>query len=144
VLADLLGRSVTGKKIASFPLLPIGRRIVVAFEEDDGSIRFVLVCDMAFAAFTGAALLMVPAQVAKECVAAGQCTPDLLDNLAEILNICRQCFERPGHHIAPPKLYGSGRAIVGNVTAVITAPKQRLDLEVKIAGYGEGRLSILV
>jgi hypothetical protein len=27
---------------------------------------------------------------------------------------------------------------------VIAAPKQRLDLEIKIMGYGDGRLSILV
>jgi len=144
LLADLLGRSVIGKKMPPFPLTPIGRRIVIAFEEDDGSIRFVLVCDTAFAAFAGAALLMVPAQIAKECVSAGQCTPELLDNLAEILNICRQCFDRPGHHIAPPQLYGAGRAAAAGVMSLIAAPKQRLDLEVKISGYGDGRLSILI
>jgi hypothetical protein len=95
---------VTGKKTAPFPLAPIGQRIVAAFEEDDGSIVFVLVCDASFAVFTGAALLIMPSKVAKEYASRGQCTPDLLETLAEILNICRQCFDRPGHHIAPPGL----------------------------------------
>lgn len=141
VLGDTLGRDVTGKKTA-FPLTSSQPRIVVVFGEDDESIASICVCDISFAALAGAALVLIPPGAAKDAIRSGKCPPDLLENLAEIFSICRQCFQEPGHHIAPPRIYTDPQQVPPPVTAAISPTKPRIDLEITIAGYGTGRLSV--
>lgn len=144
VLNGLLARKVTGVKIAPFPLARRGPRITAVYLENPDSLISICVCDLAFAAYAGAALLMVPVGTAKECIYSGKCTPELLENVAEILNICRQCFESPGHHVGTEQLYPVPEKVPAPIAAVIAAPHHRLDLEITIAGYGSGHLSIVV
>jgi hypothetical protein len=143
LLRDILGRNITSKKIPPYPLASPGRRIVAVFEPDDGSQLSICVCDLAFAAYSGAALAMIPAGVAKESVTAGKCEESLLENFTEILSICRQWFQGSSTHMAPPRVYLTKQEIPPNVAAVLAAPKSRADAEITIPGYGAGQLSIV-
>jgi hypothetical protein len=143
VLTGILGRAVTSKKAPPGPLTALRPRIVAVYGGDDDSVVSVWVCDLPFAAYAGAAVSLMPPQVAKECIAEKECGEDLLENLNEILNICRQCFPRAETHIAPPRLYAVPEEVPGPVAATVSSPKQRLDLEIAITGYGNGRLSIV-
>lgn len=143
LLSDILGRKVTSKKIAPYPFASPARRIVAVFEPDDGSQISVCVCDLAFASYSGAALAMIPAGVAKESLAAGQCEESLLENFTEILSICRQWFQGSSRHFLPPRLYFSRQEIPPPVAALLSAPKSRVDAEITIPGYGAGQLSIV-
>jgi hypothetical protein len=143
LLSELLGRSVTSKNIPPYPASSVARRMVAVFEADDQSVVSVCVCDLAFAAYLGAALAMIPAGAAKESLAAGKCEAALIENFAEILNIGRQWFQKQGHHILPPQLYLAGQPIPPNVAAILSGAKSRVDAEVTIPGYGSGQLCIV-
>ena len=143
LLSEILGRKVTSKKIAPYPFASPARRIVAVYEADDGSPVSICVCDVALASYAGAALAMIPVGVAKESLAAGQCEASLLENFAEILNICTQWFQGHSQHVSPPKLYSSRPEIPAHVAAVLSAPKSRVDAEIAIPGYGSGQLSIV-
>jgi len=138
-----LGRNVTGKKVAPYPLASAARRIVAAFEAEDASSMSVCVFDLALVAYAGAALAMIPAGNAKEQVAAGHCEGVLLENFTEILNICRQVFQGPGRHILSPRLYLTKQEIPPHIAQALSAPKTRVDAEINIPGYGCGQLSIV-
>lgn len=144
LLSNLLGRKVTSAKAAPLPLGRRGPRITAVYMENEDTVISICVCDLALAAYAGAALLMVPVGTAKECIYSGKCSAELLENVAEILNICRQCFESPGHHVCAEQLYATPESVPAPIAAVIATPHHRLDLEITIAGYGSGRLSIVI
>ena len=144
LLSSLLGKKVTGVKVPALPLARRGPRITATYLQEDNTVIAICICDLPFAAYAGAALLMVPVGTAKECIYSGKCTAELLENVAEILNILRQCFESPGHHVAAERLDPIPEQIPPPIAAIIATPRHRLDLEITVAGYGSGRLSIVV
>lgn len=144
LLTSLLGRNVTAKKAAPYPNTPRDPRIVATYMDDCGRVISICVCDLPFVANAGAALLMLPVSTAQECIAAREWSPDMLENLGEILNICRQCFQGPGRHVAAQHIYTSVKDMPAAVIYTVSSPRQRVDLELAIAGYGSGRLSIVM
>src|SRR5262249_41627245 len=93
LLSQILGRAVTAKKIPPFPRGTPAPKVLAAYEGDNGSLVSVCVYDLALAAYAGAALVLAPVNLAKESITAGRCSEALLENLAEVLNICRQWFQ---------------------------------------------------
>ena len=93
LLADIVGRPVTAKKLPPIPLTGPGMRVVAVYESDDDSIAGACICDLTFAAQAAAALVMLPSATAQESIVAGKCSPPLLENLGEILSMCRQWFQ---------------------------------------------------
>ena len=142
LLSQIIGRTVNTKKIPPYPLTAKSPGVVAAYEGDNGSLVSVCVCDLPLASYAGAALVLAPVGLAKDAIRSGACDAVLLENLAEILNICRQWFQQPGEHIASPKLFPVPGALPANIAERLVS-KSRLDLAVSIPGYGDGQLSIL-
>jgi hypothetical protein len=87
---------------------------------------------------------MLPAGDVKRGLATSQCEPALLENFAEILNVCKQLFQGANRHILPPQSYMTKQEIPPHVATVLSAPKARVDAEITIPGYGSGQMSIVM
>ena len=141
LLSDILGRNVTSKKVAPYPFVS-PTRLVAAYMAESVVVS-ICVFDVAFAAHSGAALALMPVGIAAESVKAGKCASGLLENFAEILNICRQAFQRQASYVDPPQLYGTPKEVPQPIAAVLSKPKSRVDMDVTIPGYGTGRFSVV-
>jgi hypothetical protein len=100
-------------------------------------------CDRSLVAYAGAALSLVPADAARESLADAELDEVLVENFAEILNICSRLFEGgTGQRVTLSTLEEPGPAASAVSRAMLKNPVKRLDLEVDIAGYGKGRLAL--
>lgn len=92
------------------------------------------------AANCGAAFTLLPPGVARETVAGRKLTGLVLENFAEILNICAQLLnERATTHVALHEVNTDRDPFAG-----VHCPEDKvdtwLDLDVMVSGYGAGRL----
>jgi hypothetical protein len=143
LLEDILGHSVVAKKRPPNPLTGPGTRVIAVFESDNDVIVAACVCDLTLAVEMGAALVMLPPGVVQEAVTAGKCTGNLMENLVEVLNMCRPWFQQNGARIRCPQLYQTPCAMPAPVSKLLLAPKQRLDLDVTVSGYRSGKMTMV-
>jgi hypothetical protein len=144
MLEELLGRSVEVSPCA--PWAPIGAEIgtIAVFVDDSLVVRAVGLCDLPFSAYAGAAIGLLPADVASEAVADKTVSPTIAENLYEILNIASALYNVDDHpHMRLYQVHHIGEPAPPEVQALGGVLGQRIDLSVRIAGYGEGRLSLV-
>ena len=141
VLATLLGKNVTVRSLP--PGKPIAGAVFAAYGADDGPASIVCVGDIGFAANAGAALALMPAATAQECIGKGKLAGPLFENVCEILNVCGQLLNRvPGQRIVLRSASDKLPDLPAEARGVLAAPTQRLDLSVEITGYGSGRIAL--
>lgn len=144
LLADLLGREVTvgtGTPVASTRARPAA---IAVFVDDRLRTLAVSLLDLPLCGATGGALGLLPVPVVTEMVEAQALSETLLENLYEVVNILSVLFNVPGApHAKLHKLYAPGEALPGDVRAYACTLGFRVDLDVGVAGYGNGRLSII-
>ena len=144
LLADLLGRDATLAPAA--PFAPGADNASVAVYVDDYlRITALVACDLAFSAYVGAALGLVPAGGAQAAVEEGSLPDGLRDNLYEVLNIAASMFNAAGaDHLRLHELHPAGVPLPPMVRAQALTLGRREDVSVDIAGYGAGRLSVVL
>ena len=98
-------------------------------------------CDMAFAANAGAALSMLPPNVAKEAAKDKELTPVMLANLHEVMNICTRLMLRDDTPHIKLRQLCVVTLLPPPAAEILAAPKGRADFEVTIGKYGAGTLS---
>lgn len=143
LLRDLLGRQVSTAK-AKGPM-PSGAMVVATYVVDEGPLSALCVLDFQLAAHVGAALMMMPAGVADESVRAKKLDETLLENAREVLNIGSRWFmppEAPHVKMADVYVLQPGGAVPAPVAALMKAPPKSVAVEVTIAGYKGGRLTL--
>lgn len=145
VLSSLFGRPVTVTRIPAVPRGPMDKVTMSLFTQEDGTVRVVAMADLAFTAFAGASLTMIPAPMAERQAASGQIDEMVLENFREIMNILAGCFNGPS--VAHVKLTDLVRLpkdkLAPGVDAMTRKPAARLDFTVQIPNYGTGKLSFL-
>jgi len=100
-------------------------------------------CDIAFAANTGAALSMLPPNVAKEAAKDKELTPVMLANLHEVMNICTRLVLRDDSpHLKLKEMCGIA-ALPADAASILNAPNGRADFEVGLGKYGGGVISVM-
>jgi hypothetical protein len=139
----LVGKKV--RAVATTPLAVPTARGVATYVDASGKLAFVALTDMAFLAGVGAALAMIPPPVAAEAVKTGKPSPVLVENAFEVMNILSSLYNDPegkGAHVkirtlvvVPP--------IAADVAALLAKPLARLDLEMQLPGYANGKLTLL-
>jgi hypothetical protein len=145
LLADLLGKDVTLSPTS--PLAPAaGRPVSVAVYVDDLLVvRAVIACDLAFSAYAGAAIALMPPTSAEAALEDGTLDETLRANLYEVLNIAASLFNVPdAPHVRLYDLHPAGGPVPPDVLAKTLTLGRREDLAVEIAGYGSGRLSVVL
>jgi hypothetical protein len=139
---DLLGRGVAATKrsaIAYDDPLIVGRYL-----DDDGETAALLVSDVDFAAFSGAALAMIPKVVAGEAIKAGELTDALSENFREVVNVFSSLLNAPTTPHLVLKSLERHPEETEDLADVLEAPRRRRDFDVTIEGYGSGVLAVLV
>jgi hypothetical protein len=127
------------------PLLP-GRETaaVGVYVTDAEVVGAVVAWEPSLAAALGGALGEVPAAEVEQAVAAGSLEGDLAENAAEVLNVLAAAFNGPG---APPlkldRVHAVGEELPPQLAPVFRYVMCRIDLQLDVAGYGGGRLSVV-
>ena len=130
----------------SRPVLP-GREpaLVGVYVTEAEALGAVVSCELSLAAALGAALGEVPAGDVEQAVAHGSLSVELAENAAEVLNVLVAVFNGAGvPALQLHRVHAVGEALPAGVTAVLGYVMCRLDLQVDVAGYGGGRLSVVV
>ncbi len=139
-LAATLRREVTARVVK-----PADARLVMTGHYVNGMKTLIAGCfgDRSLVAYAGAAFSLVPADAAEESLAEAQLDEVLVENFAEILNICSRLFEGgTGQRVTLSRIEEPGSPPSAVSQAMLKNPVKRLDLEVDIAGYGKGRLAL--
>lgn len=140
VLRDLFGKAVGPKKGAPMPASV--QACTGTYVDDSGAVVAVCICDLALSASMGAALALIPVTVAADAASKGSFPDEIFDNLREVLNILAGIFE--GTHVRLRDSSPPSTALPPAVGNVLIQPRMRLDLELTLAGYAGGRLSLLL
>jgi hypothetical protein len=110
---------------------------------DAGAPVAVCACDLAFAANSGAALSMLPPNIAKDAIKTKQLTDVMLANLREVMNICTRLLIRDNTpHVRLDQVVPVA-AVSAPIAAIIGAPRARIDFEIGLGKYGTGQIAVM-
>lgn len=139
LLAMIFGDDLSASKCDS-PALD--GQYVATFLSDDDQLVALCVCDKEFVAYSGAALSMIPADVAKEMISGNAVTDAMVDNFHEVMNICSKLLMsdssahlRLGKTLSPDQSAEAIAAMKESHTAAFG---------VDIPRYGKGTLTFVV
>ncbi len=142
LLTDLVGRNVTPKS-APGAKPPVGPQAVAAYVDPAGALLAVALCDVPSGASLGAALVLIPPASVEDAVKAKQLDPSLTENLYEVLNVFSSIFPiSGGPRVLLRALITDGK-LPDDVVALMAKPAQRLDMDVTVAGYLSGRMTLM-
>lgn len=140
---NLLNREVTAAKIAPFTISVSDPCVTATYLGDGGALIAVCVCDIELVANAGAALVLIPAPVAKESVRARKIDEGLAENFQEILNICASIVgSADNHRTSLGNVYLTQAARPPEVAQFIKASRSQNAVKLTIAGYEGGRMCI--
>jgi hypothetical protein len=146
-IADLVTMLV-GKKVRAVPTAPLpvpSARGLATYIDGDQKLRFVALTDMAFLAGVGAALAMIPAGVVTEAIKTGKPSSVLTENAFEVMNIVSSLYNDADGKGAHIKIKGLVilPPVPPEVAQLIAKPAGRIDLEIQLPGYANGKLTLL-
>ena len=145
LLADLLGRDVTLEPAPPYAPGPDTPASVAVYVDDSLRISALIACDLAFSAYAGAAIGLVPPGGAQAAIDDGKLTDTLSENLYEVLNIAASMFNVAGaDHLRLHALHPAGPPLDPQLRISTLTLGRREDLRVEVAGYGAGALSIVL
>ncbi len=141
MLSDLIGREVDVS-----PGDPVtGIASVAVYVTDKMKMAGLALVDVPLSAYVGGALALLPPGGVADMVEDNDLSPLVLENVSEVANVLAGMFNAPGaSHVKLFRLYGPGEALPADIRSAATMYGARLDLVVKVAGYGTGKLSLVV
>lgn len=143
LLFGLLGREVQlslGGKIRS----KNGGSVAVYVDDEDRVAAFG-VSDVPFAAYTGAALALLPARVAHAATESGKIDGELWENFREVANIAASLFcTDGGTHVRLKDTHELTRDLPDDVMSALRKPQGRVVFTVDVADYGRGKVAFAV
>lgn len=145
LLAELLDREVTLSP--STPLAPTPKNpcTIGVYVDDLLQVTSLIAFDLSLSAHAGAAIGLVPVGGAEAAIEEGILNDTLRDNLYEVLNIAASLFNVEGAtHVRLYDVHHAGVAVPPDVLARSLTLGRREDLAVDVAGYGSGRLSVVM
>ncbi len=142
-IQDLIGRDVDLSD--GLPPPAKSTNVVAVYVTDKLATCAVAVTDLECAARMGGCLGMVPRGVVDEAIAARELPSTLHDNCYEVLNVLAAVFNLPNApHVRLYEMYGPNSGLPADVAKIASTLGSRMDVALKIAGYGTGVLSIVV
>jgi hypothetical protein len=146
VFEDLLGRDV--EVSPSNDRTPVGREhltMEAVYVDDQMRMRAVIVTDLALTAYCATAIGLVPPGGAEAAIEDGELSESLVDNISEVFNIMAGLFNRDGApHVRLYAWYPPGDPAPADVADLTAAFIGRNDLDVSIAGYGDGQMGLVL
>ncbi|GAB3241543.1 hypothetical protein [Kineosporia babensis] len=118
---------------------------VAVYVTDQLKTSALVVVDLECAARIGGALGMIPRGVVDEAIKARTFSQDLEENCYEVLNVMASVFNLPNHpHVRLYELYAPNAAVPADIAQLAATVGNRMDVKIKISGYGEGTLSVVI
>lgn len=141
LFGDLVGKATAASKRAEIDLNDDEQQWYSAiFVEDDGEVGGACVADINFASYAGAALAMIPKQVADESIKAGTLSENLDENFREVANIATVLVNGPSvPHI---KMSGFAAGVPDEVRSLLAVAAGRKSFDVTITDYGSGKFAL--
>jgi hypothetical protein len=140
MLADMFGRDVDVAPGVPPLAADLIRAMVAVYSDDHYHLAAVLGMDLHLAAYAAAAIGLVPAGAAEDCVADRELSQTLRENGFEVCNVVGALLNRDGHpHVRMDKVVYPGETPPNDAAGRLLALGNRLDLTVKVHGYGAGR-----
>ena len=119
--------------------------LVGTYVDDSLGLRAVVAFDLALAAYTGAAIGLMPPGGAQDAVDDGELFPMLRDNACEVLNVMASLFNvGDAPHLRLYTTHAPSEALPGDVAGHLGSLGGRVDWTVAIKGYGKGQLSVVL
>jgi hypothetical protein len=148
--ADAFGNlagMLVGKKVKAArgtPLVTANVRGVATYSDAAGVLVFLAVTDMACLASIGAALAMIPLPMVTEAIRTGKPSEGIVENAYEVLNVAASLFnevEGTTTHVKVGKL--AIGPLAPDLAKRLLKPAGRLDLDIGIPGYPDGKISLV-
>ncbi len=146
LMRELLGLLFDGfavKPGGKLDLSPRSGNYCAVYVNDAGAPGAACACDIAFAANGGAALSMLPPNVAKDAVRTKELTDVMSANLREVMNICTRLVLRENTpHLRLDQVYPIA-SLPAPAAAMVAAATHRIDFELGLGKYGGGLMAVL-
>lgn len=143
LIEDLVGRDV--QLSDGLPPESKNTNVVAVYVTDRLAVSAIAVVDFECAARLGGSLAMVPRGGVDDAIKDRDFTSALKDNCYEVLNVLSAVFNVPNApHVRLYQMFGPGDPIPGDIGAMAATVGTRMDVKLDIAGYGSGKLSIIV
>ena len=143
---DLL-ESLFGKDVTVSPGDPVSlndKPAVAVYVDPTMATTALCLVDISLAAWLAGALALLPKGGLQDVIEEGELSQTHLEAVYEVVNIAASMFNGEGvNHSKLYKLYAPGESLPGDI-AGLAAAFNRIDLEVDVAGYGSGNLSIVM
>lgn len=146
LLGDLTGREIEVASGAD----PVGvggdsGSVVGLYVDAELRNRAVIAFDLQLAAYSGAALGLVPVGAAQDAIEAGELPQTLHENCYEVLNIMASLFNLPkAPHLKLYATFSGPEPLRPDVRDLAVRTSPRDDISVDISRYGAGRMSVVV
>jgi hypothetical protein len=118
--------------------------VIVEFLSAQDALISVMVVDLPFACYAGAALTRVPANAARDSIARGAMNDTMSENFLEVANVMSGLFRRFELRVRAGRVITNLKDIPKEVAELVAKPRRRVDTDVMIADYGKSRVSFLV
>ena len=121
----------------------LSSQYIATFVDDDDQLVALCACDKAFVAYSGAALSMIPADVANEMIAGDAVTEAMVGNFYEVMNISSKLMMSDlSAHLRLDKTLNPQQA--AEPIAALQESAQITGFGVDIPRYGKGTLTFVV
>ncbi len=117
-------------------------QITAVYKNNDDTACAAIVFDMPMACYSGAALSMLPAGAAEDCISSKNISGSIMENLNEVFNVVVGFFsDGRTPDIRLQSVYTSKGEISDDVNEIMKSPLS-LSVQVDIPGYGVGHASM--
>lgn len=146
---DLLG-DLLDKEIGIGPCPPMAPThqnpaTIGVYVDDALQVRLLIAMDIELSAWCGAAIGLVPPLQADQGIANKCLDETLRENVYEVFNIAASIFNVPeAAHLKLHVVHHAGDTLPHDVHARSLTLGRREDLRIDIAGYGAGRLAVIL
>lgn len=142
-IQDLIGRDVDLSD--GLPPEAKSTNVVAVYVTDKLATSAIAIVDLECAARLGGSLGMVPRMIVDEAIKARDLPTTLEENCYEVLNVLAAVFNLPtAPHVRLYQMYGPNASLPPDIAALGAVLGSRMDVELKIAGYGTGLMSIVI
>lgn len=141
LLADTLGRDAEASGGARFE---ISEAMSGFYMNEAGTEGIVCMSDIPLVNYAGAALALIPANIAEEGARRHKLSDPVIENFFEVLNILGALLNQVcGEHVRLVDVKYPGDDLPGPVAEMIANCETRHDILMDIEDYGAGNMSLL-
>lgn len=132
-----------GVSVAEGAPVDTSQMIAGAYIDQQGQLGALGLVDLPLASYTGAALTMIPCDMATSHINAGKLSDEIRENLQEVFNVMVAFFNKGDvPHIRFSEMHITPPALPDDIATLLSGDLQRIDVDVDVSGYGAGKMSL--